>query len=118
VVGFDEWQEEARRHQTTSPRFAVILANELLPCAFWPQSTYTPHAVTATGSAPILAVGSTGDAATSYDDAKRVVEALDNGVLLTVEINGHIAIGDSDCATEVVTRYLVDLTTPDSGTTC
>jgi pimeloyl-ACP methyl ester carboxylesterase len=118
ALGYDAWEAEAHRFEDRSPRFAVTLANELLPCAFWPQSTYTPHAVTARGSAPILAIGTTGDTATSYDDAKAVVDELDNGVLLTVDLNGHIAIGDSDCATEAATRYLVDLSVPASGTRC
>jgi pimeloyl-ACP methyl ester carboxylesterase len=118
TIGFDAWEEAAHRFAARSPRFAVTLANELLPCAFWPQSTYELPAVTATGSAPILAIGSTGDTATSYDDAKAVVDQLDNGVLLTVDLDGHIAIGDSDCATEAATRYLVDLAVPASGTRC
>jgi len=118
TIGFDAWEAKAGQYRSRSPRFAVTLANELLPCAFWPQSTYTPHVATATGSPPILVIGSTGDAATSYDDAKTVADQLDNGVLLTVDLNGHIAIGDSDCATEAATRYLVDLTVPASGTRC
>jgi TAP-like protein len=37
---------------------------------------------------------------------------------LTVDLNGHVAIGDSDCGDAAITRYLVDLTTPAAGTRC
>ena len=39
-------------------------------------------------------------------------------MLLTVELDGHVAIGDSDCADAAITRYLVDLTVPAAGTRC
>jgi pimeloyl-ACP methyl ester carboxylesterase len=118
VVGFDAWVASARRLEPSSPRFAEILGNELLPCAFWPQGTAAPHEVDAAGSPPVLVIGSLGDAATPYAQAVRVAQALAEGVLLTVEIDGHVAIGDSPCATEAATRYLVDLTTPAKGTRC
>ena len=63
-------------------------------------------------------VGSTGDAATPYETAVAVADRLDSGVLLTVELDGHVAIGDSDCADAAITRYLVDLTVPAAGTRC
>lgn len=117
-LGFDAWQQDARRFAARSPRFGAVLANELLPCAFWPQGTYEPHPVTADGAPPILVIGSTGDAATPYATAVRVADQLSSGVLLTVEIDGHVAIGDSACATERATRYLVDLALPGQGTSC
>ena len=66
----------------------------------------------------ILVIGSTGDAATPYEHAVRVARALAEGVLLTVDIDGHVAIGDSPCATEAATRYLVDLVPPAPGARC
>ena len=92
-----------------------ILANELLPCAFWPEATLESVVVDAAGAPPILVVGSTGDAATPYETAVSAAERLDSGALLTVELDGHVAIGDSDCADAAITRYLVDLTVPDDG---
>ena len=101
-----------------SPRFGRALSNELLPCAFWPQGTLEPTAVDAAGAPPILVVGSTGDAATPYDAAVTVADRLESGALLTVELDGHVAIGDSDCADATITGYLVDLTVPAVGTRC
>ena len=117
-TGYDDWQEGADAYVERSPRFGRILSNELLPCAFWPEATLDPMAVDAAGAPPILVVGSTGDAATPYETAVAVADDLDSGVLLTVELDGHVAIGDSDCADAAITRYLVDLTVPAAGTRC
>jgi hypothetical protein len=95
-----------------------VLANELLPCAFWPASRFVPHDVRAEGTPPILVLGSTGDAATPYEQAEQVARTLESGVLLTIDIDGHVALGDSECATAATTRYLVDLTVPPTGTRC
>ncbi len=99
-VGFAAWQEAAERAVATSPRFGRVAANELLPCAFWPKATYEPHPVTAPDGPPVLVIGSTGDAATPIDQARHVARDLESGTLLTVDIAGHVALGDSACATE------------------
>jgi pimeloyl-ACP methyl ester carboxylesterase len=117
-VGYAAWQDAADRAEATSSRFGRTAANELLPCAFWPPATLRPHRVMAPGAPPILVIGSTGDAATPFEQAERVALDLERGVLLTVELEGHIALGDSACATEAATRYLVDLTTPAAGARC
>lgn len=117
-AGFEAWQQAATSAAALSARFGRLSTNELLPCAFWPASTYEPHRVRAPGTPPVLVVGSTGDAATPYEQAVRVAEDLERGVLLTVAMEGHIATGDSACADATITRYLVDLATPAPGTTC
>jgi pimeloyl-ACP methyl ester carboxylesterase len=117
-IGFDAWREAAAPLIRRSTRFGAVLANELLPCAVWPAGTYEPRPVDAEGAPPILVIGSTGDAATPYEAAVEVAENLTSGVLLTVDLDGHVAIGDSDCATQQATRYLVDLAVPAPGTRC
>lgn len=117
-MGAEAWAEAADRIAARSARFGRIAANELLPCAFWPATTYEPHRVRARGAPPTLVIGSTGDAATPYEQAVRVAHDLDEGALLTVELEGHIALGDSACADAAATRYLVDLVIPAPGTTC
>jgi pimeloyl-ACP methyl ester carboxylesterase len=112
------WRLDALRGTRVSPRFGAILANELLPCAYWPQSSMRPHRVVAEGTPAILLLGSTGDAATPYEQARRVADDLAAGTLLTIRIDGHVALGASDCAAAAATRYLVDLTVPPPGTTC
>jgi hypothetical protein len=117
-LGYEAWRSASARVERASPRFGTVLANALLPCAFWPQGTYTPEPVEAEGSPPILVIGSTGDAATPYAAAVAVADRLASGALLTVEIEGHVALGDSPCATERATRYLVDLAVPEPGARC
>lgn len=113
-----EWRADARRAAKRSPRFGATLANELLPCAFLPWSGLHPHTVVAPGAPPILVVGSTGDVATPYAQAVDVAEELASGVLLTVELDGHVAIGASDCAEAAMQAYLVDGVLPAPGTRC
>jgi hypothetical protein len=116
--GYEAWVASAKSVAARSPRFGTTLANELLPCAYWPQGSREPHLVDAEGAPPILVIGSTGDAATPYESAVTVAENLESGALLTVEIDGHVAIGDSPCATERATRYLIDLAVPEPGARC
>jgi pimeloyl-ACP methyl ester carboxylesterase len=115
---YERWQEGVDAKEAESTRFGGILANELLPCAFWPKATLGPVPVDAKGAPPILVVGSTGDVATPYETAVEVARRLDSGALLTVDQQGHVAIGDSVCAEAAITRYLVDLTVPPAGTRC
>ena len=118
AIGFDAWERTADRLDRASPRFGRIAANDLLPCAFWPPSTLVHHAVTTPGVPPSLVIGSTGDAATPFAQAVKVAKDLPGAVLLTVEREGHVAIGRSSCADAIVTRYLIDLVTPPPGTRC
>jgi pimeloyl-ACP methyl ester carboxylesterase len=117
-TGFDAWQRSGDRSEAASARFGRIAANELLPCAYWPPATFEPHRVVAAGTPPVLVIGSTGDAATPFQQAQAVAADLADGHLLTVDIEGHVALGDSACATEAATRYLVDLIPPPPGTHC
>ncbi|MGH9185051.1 MAG: alpha/beta hydrolase [Acidimicrobiales bacterium] len=118
-VGSDEFQVFAAELEAISPRFGAAIANELLPCAFWPAAAGTdPQPVTAKGAPPILVIGNTGDAATPYEQAERVAETLSNAVLLTYEGEGHTSIGSSQCVDDATTRYLIDLELPDPGTVC
>jgi pimeloyl-ACP methyl ester carboxylesterase len=117
-MGYAAWTDSTADVALRSSRFGRALANELLPCAFWPAGTRVPGPVHAAGAPPILVIGSTGDAATPFESAVRVAHTLTSGALLKVEIEGHVALGDSDCATERATRYLVDLVVPEPGATC
>ena len=116
--GAAAWRRDARRAVQASARFGAVLANELLPCAFWPQSPGRPHEVRAPGTPPIVVLGSTGDVATPFEAARRVARTLEDGVLVTVDQVGHVALGANPCAADVATRYLVDLAVPGPGTRC
>ncbi|MDQ4037890.1 MAG: alpha/beta hydrolase, partial [Actinomycetota bacterium] len=70
------------------------------------------------GSAPILVIGTEGDPATPYEGAVTMAEQLEAGVLLTWEGEGHTAFPKTDCITNAVVSYLIDLVAPADGTTC
>jgi len=118
-VGAAEYQAFADELEALSPRFGGAIANELLPCAFWPAPVKNiAGPVTAPGAPPILVIGTTGDAATPYEQAVRVADTLQNGRLLTFEGNGHTTFGSSECTEEAGAAYFLDLTLPPDGTTC
>jgi pimeloyl-ACP methyl ester carboxylesterase len=118
-VGAAEYQSFAAELEALSPRFGGAIANELLPCAFWPapvRNIIGP--VTAPGAPPILVIGSTGDAATPFEQAERVASTLENGRLLTFDGPGHTTLGHRDCAAAAEAAYFIDLTLPPEGTVC
>jgi len=99
-----EWSSEA-------PTFGPSLAWGLLGCAGWPlaQGESIPITeVTATGSAPILVVGTTFDPATPYAWAQQVAGELDNAGLLTWDAHQHTAYSrGSTCIDEQVDAFLL-----------
>jgi pimeloyl-ACP methyl ester carboxylesterase len=69
-------------------------------------------------SNPVLIIGNLFDPATRYEGAVLASNLLPNSRLLTVHGWGHTSLFLSQCANEVQTRYLVDLTLPPVGTVC
>jgi pimeloyl-ACP methyl ester carboxylesterase len=117
--GSEEFQAFADELIALAPRTGASVANELLPCAFWPAATTgEPHEVTAPGSPPVLVVGNTGDAATPYQQAVDVAANLAQGRLLTLDADGHVGSGRSDCVDDAVAQYLITLELPEEGTVC
>jgi pimeloyl-ACP methyl ester carboxylesterase len=95
------------------------LAVELLACTHWPaDASREPVPIVAAGAPPILLLSTTGDGVTPPDQARAVAESLASGVLVTIEGEGHGAIGRRDCVDALVARYLVDLVVPPVGTAC
>lgn len=117
-VGNAEWEAFADRLAGISPRIGGSVANELLPCANWPVPVArTPKMPTAPGAPPILVVGNSGDAATPIEQAVKMAESLESGILVTSEGLGHTSYGNS-CVDKITSAYLLDLKTPSPGTTC
>jgi len=118
-VGTEAYQAFARELIGASSRFGGTVANELLPCAYWGspvESIVGP--VTATDAPPILVVGTTGDAATPYQQAVDVAHTLAHGRLITYQGNQHAAYGASQCVADAEAAYFVDLQLPPEGTVC
>jgi pimeloyl-ACP methyl ester carboxylesterase len=66
----------------------------------------------------VLVVGTTGDGATPYATAERVVAALPGSVLVTYDGFGHTASTADECVADAVRAALVDLELPPPGTVC
>jgi pimeloyl-ACP methyl ester carboxylesterase len=118
-VGGAEWAAFAAELEAISPRFGAAVANEMLPCAFWPvppDPVIGP--VAAEGSGPVVVIGTTGDAATPLAQAERVADGLADGRLVVYEGEGHTAYLSSPCVQDVVAAFLLDGTAPADGTTC
>jgi pimeloyl-ACP methyl ester carboxylesterase len=118
-VGPDAYKAFADQLIALSPRLGGAIANELLPCAFWPAPVHDiTGPVTGVGGPPVLVVGNTGDAATPYQQAVDVAKTLVNGRLVTFDATGHTALGRSQCVADAEAKYFVDLTLPPDGTVC
>jgi pimeloyl-ACP methyl ester carboxylesterase len=89
-------------------------------CGNWPYPpVQKPHRVTATGSPPILVLGTTGDPATPLAWAQSLARQLPKGVLLTYRGEGHTAYRNgSRCINEPVDAYFVRGTVPTGDLTC
>ncbi|WP_460069237.1 alpha/beta hydrolase [Streptomyces sp. YKOK-I1] len=108
--------------RAASPLFGDLLAWSMVNCTDWAVPGAADHPdVHAAGSAPILVVGNTGDPATPYEGARRMVTALGKGVgvELTYRGQGHGAYGSKDkCVRAAVDGYLLEGRMPTAGTVC
>ncbi|MFJ9901512.1 alpha/beta hydrolase [Streptomyces sp. NPDC101152] len=108
--------------RAASPLFGDFLAWGMISCTDWAVPGAADHPdVSAPGAAPILVVGNTGDPATPYEGARRMVDALGKGVgvELTYKGQGHGAYDSKNkCVQSVVNGYLLDGKVPAAGTVC
>jgi pimeloyl-ACP methyl ester carboxylesterase len=108
--------------RAASPLFGDFLAWGMLSCTDWAVPGAADHPdVSAAGAAPILVVGNTGDPATPYQGAKKMVDALGKGVgvELTYKGQGHGAYDSGNkCVHDAVNGYLLNGTVPPAGTVC
>lgn len=92
-----------------------------LTCEQWPYPVAKPPAsYAAKGSPTILVIGTTGDPATPYSQAKSLVsEVLDNAFLLTYNGEGHTAYGRSNaCVDGTVDDFLLMGRLPKADPNC
>ncbi|MFL0412168.1 alpha/beta hydrolase [Microbacterium paludicola] len=89
-------------------------------CEVWPhEPTGVREKIAASGAAPIVVIGTTGDPATPYDWAVSLADQLSSGVLVTYEGEGHTAYnGQSDCVDQAVDAYFLEGTVPQDGLRC
>jgi pimeloyl-ACP methyl ester carboxylesterase len=108
--------------RAASALFGDFLAWGMVSCTDWAVAGAADHPdVSAPGSAPILVVGNTGDPATPYEGARKMVRALGAGVgvELTYKGQGHGAYDSKNrCVQSAVNGYLLDGKVPATGTVC
>ncbi|MFJ9564242.1 alpha/beta hydrolase [Streptomyces fuscichromogenes] len=118
-----ETKKRLAEFERVSPVFGDFLGWDSAGwCHDWPVAGQwdTPD-VSASGAAPILLVGNTGDPATPYEGARKMADELGKGVgvELTWKGEGHGAYGSgSDCVDSTVNAYLVADTVPKDGKVC
>ncbi|MFJ5264065.1 alpha/beta hydrolase [Streptomyces sp. NPDC088387] len=114
--------ERLPEFRAASPLFGDYLAWSMVSCTDWAVPGAADHPdVSANGSAPVLVVGNTGDPATPYEGARKMVTALGKGVgvELTYEGQGHGAYDSKNkCVRSAVDGYLLNGRIPKAGTVC
>ncbi|POX57882.1 peptidase [Streptomyces sp. Ru62] len=118
----DHVQRRLPEFRAASALFGDYLAWGMVSCTNWAVPGAADHPdVSAPGAAPILVIGNTGDPATPYEGARRMVEALGRGVgiELTYKGQGHGAYDSKNkCVQSAVNGYLLDGRTPKANTVC
>ncbi|MEU6134936.1 alpha/beta hydrolase [Nocardioides sp. NPDC047086] len=106
--------------EEAAPTFGAALAWMLNGCAAEKFKATEPEPeIDAEGSNPIVVIGTTRDPATPYEWAEALADALDNGVLVSRDGDGHTGyMQGNGCVDDAVNDYLVDGKVPDDGLEC
>ncbi|MFF8725090.1 alpha/beta hydrolase [Streptomyces sp. NPDC015171] len=108
--------------RAASPVFGDFMAWGMVSCTDWAVPGAADHPdVSAPGAAPIVVIGNTGDPATPYEGARKMVSALGKGVgvQLTYKGQGHGAYDSKNkCVQSAVNGYLLNGKVPKAGLVC
>jgi pimeloyl-ACP methyl ester carboxylesterase len=113
-------RREAKELRKVAPVLGIYSAYSDLACSGWKYGPSPfPNPVHATGTGPILVIGTTGDPATPYADAKNLARQLAGGHLVTYHGEGHTAYDRGDlCIDRTVDDYLLHSTVPSKDPSC
>ena len=87
-------------------------------CDFFPPSADPRAEITGERAGPIVVIGATGDPSTPLASSAAMADALEEGVLVTVDANRHTAYRSGNCINDVVHQYLIWLEPPAPDTRC
>lgn len=115
-----EIQDGAAKFLAASPVFGPVATWFPYGCSNWPvRSTLTTPDFAAVGAPPIVVVGTTRDPATPYEQAVRLAQELESGVLLSRDGDGHTAYSSGNaCINAAIDTFLAAGTPPEDGTMC
>lgn len=118
--GLADVQRTVTEFTAQAPTWGAFLAWSELPCDYWPVTgTSAPGPISASGSGPIVVVGTTRDPATPYEWAVNLSKELANGHLITYVGDGHTAyLRGSRCVDKAVDAYLLKGSVPRAGLRC
>ncbi|MVO83275.1 alpha/beta fold hydrolase [Streptomyces sp. p1417] len=118
----DDVEAKLPEFREASPLFGDYLAWGMVNCTDWAVDGAADRPdVSARGAAPVLVIGNTGDPATPYEGARKMVDALGKGVgvELTYKGQGHGAYDSKNsCVRGAVDGYLLEGRVPKKGTVC
>lgn len=101
--------------------FGRYWQNGAIGCEQWPfPIAERPASYAASGSKPILVIGTTGDPATPYEQAVSLAnKVLENGVMITYNGEGHTAYGRSNsCISNTVDDFFIKNVVPSEDPNC
>lgn len=108
----------AKQWRGEHPLFGGAFAQGLLLCGPWPVSAHPVAKPNGDGLPPLVVLSTANDLVTPEAGTKRAAQLLDSGSLVSWAGSGHGALGQSECATTDVVKFLVDAQVPDNNTVC
>jgi pimeloyl-ACP methyl ester carboxylesterase len=117
----DDFETAADDAAERAPTWGRFIAWSSMTCGFWPVEPVGggPREISASGSEPIVVVGTTRDPATPYEWSERLADQLDNGVLVSFDGDGHTAYTRSNaCVDDAVDAFFLEGTVPPDGLRC
>jgi pimeloyl-ACP methyl ester carboxylesterase len=121
VAEMSEVEEKNKQLIEVAPTLGRYWQFGGLRCATWPYPEAAPPSdYSAKGAPPIMVIGTTGDPATPYSEAKSLAEeVLADGFLVTYNGEGHTVYGgDVECINEVVDNFFFTGKLPATDPNC
>lgn len=115
-----EMEQRVAEFEQVAPVWGRMMATSSNGCAAWPvEATGEAGPISASGSGPIVVIGTTRDPATPYAWAQSLADQLDEGRLITYDGDGHTAYMQSNpCVDNAVDNYLMNGKDPGDNTKC
>ena len=114
------WVAAAQELEGVAPVLGRYFAYGDIICSLWPYpAVFAIAGMTATGPAPIVVIGTTGDPSTPIEWSQGVVQHLTEGRLITYSGDGHTAYNKGHvCVDTLVDDYFTDEATLPANSTC